>query len=245
MGEKTFQEHCNICVNPEVLNRIEEKWWGVFNRPISLRISYFLARYTKITPNQVTALNMIVPLGGFLIVLPGYWGIAFYIAVFEIWAVLDCVDGELARSTNKTSQYGPYLDSIGHYISYVGLFIPIALKAYLETDQVLILIMGFVLAILVILASVAQQMKTVILYKTKIFKNVLSEKTDSLVLKAYRFLVGTLEVAVIVTIILLLSMNASSLVREIIWLGFFSVYIALFLISFFYHIIKAKDQLKD
>lgn len=80
-------------------------------RPTAAVIVYLL-RPTRITPNQVTFLSFFVHLAGCASLLfwrepPGLWAAALigYLAF-----VLDCVDGQLARITGKTSTVGSYLD---------------------------------------------------------------------------------------------------------------------------------------
>ena len=72
----------------------------------------YLLRSTRVTPNQVTFFSLFVHLGGcaallFLRQPAGLWAAALigYLAF-----VLDCVDGQLARITGKTSTVGSYLD---------------------------------------------------------------------------------------------------------------------------------------
>jgi hypothetical protein len=72
----------------------------------------YLLRPTPVTPNQVTFFSLFVHLCGCAALLScrepaGLWAAAFigYLAF-----VLDCVDGQLARITGKTSTVGSYLD---------------------------------------------------------------------------------------------------------------------------------------
>ncbi|MFO0574377.1 MAG: CDP-alcohol phosphatidyltransferase family protein [Polyangia bacterium] len=72
----------------------------------------YLLRSTRVTPNQVTFFSLFVHLCGCASLLfwrqpAGLWAAAFigYLAF-----VLDCVDGQLARITGKTSTVGSYLD---------------------------------------------------------------------------------------------------------------------------------------
>lgn len=72
----------------------------------------YLLRSTRVTPNQVTFFSLFVHLCGCASLLfvrqpAGLWAAALigYLAF-----VLDCVDGQLARITGKTSTVGSYLD---------------------------------------------------------------------------------------------------------------------------------------
>ncbi len=78
-------------------------------RPISVPVASGLSR-TPITPNQVTYASAALSFGG---------GIAFGTRMFVLGAVLtllgslaDCVDGDLARISGRTSKAGSYLDHV-------------------------------------------------------------------------------------------------------------------------------------
>jgi phosphatidylglycerophosphate synthase len=78
-------------------------------RPISLRAAALLAR-TRISPVQVTVASGALTIGGG--VAFGYgeylWGAALILA----GVITDCVDGDLARLTGRTSRSGALLDSV-------------------------------------------------------------------------------------------------------------------------------------
>lgn len=78
-------------------------------RPLSVPMASILAR-TRVSPNQVTYASAALSFGG---------GVAFATRRFELGAALtllgsltDCVDGDLARISGRTSQAGSYLDHV-------------------------------------------------------------------------------------------------------------------------------------
>jgi archaetidylinositol phosphate synthase len=78
-------------------------------RPVSLRAASLLAG-TPITPVQVTWVSGALTIGG---------GVAFGFSAYVFGAILillgvitDCIDGDLARLTNRTSRAGAFLDSV-------------------------------------------------------------------------------------------------------------------------------------
>lgn len=78
-------------------------------RPISLPVAQMLAR-TWVTPTQVTYVSALLSFGG---------GAAFAARLYVLGAVLtllgsvtDCVDGDLARESGRTSPSGSYLDHV-------------------------------------------------------------------------------------------------------------------------------------
>jgi phosphatidylglycerophosphate synthase len=78
-------------------------------RPISLPTASLLAR-TRVTPAQVTYVSALLSFGG---------GAAFAVRLYSLGAVLtllgsiaDCVDGDLARVSERSTASGSYLDHV-------------------------------------------------------------------------------------------------------------------------------------
>jgi phosphatidylglycerophosphate synthase len=78
-------------------------------RPLSLRVATLLAP-TFVTPIQVTWVSSLLLISG---------AVAFGMGNYILGAVLtlvgeitDCVDGDLARMTGRTSRWGAFLDSV-------------------------------------------------------------------------------------------------------------------------------------
>ena len=89
---------------------------------ISARISpYFSAYYIKkgIIPNQIT-LYMIISgiIGGILFCFPNNLIKVIGMLFMQIWFVLDCSDGEVAREIKIFSKYGKELDFLAHIINH-------------------------------------------------------------------------------------------------------------------------------
>jgi hypothetical protein len=81
-------------------------------RPVSLRISSWLAR-TGILPNHVTIFTMLVGLLGCFLVALGNPATAIVGAfLYFSGCFFDCVDGELARLKYKMSYFGAWLDTL-------------------------------------------------------------------------------------------------------------------------------------
>ena len=83
-----------------------------FNRPISIAISKMLVR-TRISPNQVTLLNLAIGLLASLTVAFGdYWSVLLGALLLKANSILDGVDGELARIRLQSSLLGEWLDTL-------------------------------------------------------------------------------------------------------------------------------------
>ena len=83
-----------------------------------------------LTPNIVTALGFLVALGAAVLVGTGYLWIGGL--VFLAGALLDLMDGALARYTQKESRFGALLDSVFDRLGEAALFMGIAVYGLLE-----------------------------------------------------------------------------------------------------------------
>ena len=90
------------------------------------RIAKFAARglaRLPVTPNMVTGASILVgALAAGLFAQGGavaYWGAGVFVVV--VW--MDHVDGELARQTGMTSEFGHYFDHAAAMLNYVMMFV--------------------------------------------------------------------------------------------------------------------------
>ena len=82
------------------------------NRPISLRVTRWLAE-TPITPNQITlALLVLGLMAALLFATGGYWPMLVAAILFHAQSVLDGCDGEIARLKFMESRWGGVLDVV-------------------------------------------------------------------------------------------------------------------------------------
>ena len=95
-------------------------------RPLAAPFVYLFAR-TRVTPNQITFLSTLVMLLGVICLACVQGPLGIYLGLFgiEFSYVLDCVDGQLARVTQRTSEVGGDLDfmmdELKAYILIFGL----------------------------------------------------------------------------------------------------------------------------
>ncbi|GGV30495.1 transferase [Kitasatospora herbaricolor] len=126
-------EELRAVIHPEGMlqRRSAEHWAGrLYMRSISLRITRVLAPVTFITPNGLTYLMMLTGiLAGAALVVPGLAGAVLGALLIQVYLLLDCVDGEVARWRRQTSLTGVYLDRVGHYMSEAALLTGLGLRA--------------------------------------------------------------------------------------------------------------------
>ncbi|MFJ9175547.1 CDP-alcohol phosphatidyltransferase family protein [Streptomyces sp. NPDC102360] len=102
---------------PEVRRLTQKKrdaWWTVLLvDPMATPLVRVTARWTRITPNQITWGALILGLGAAGCFAMGDW--RWLIAgalIYHLSFVLDCMDGKVARLTGQGSVFGAWLDYI-------------------------------------------------------------------------------------------------------------------------------------
>lgn len=96
-----------------------------FHNPIATSIVKIL-KDTWVTPDQVTYCSIFIGLIASYIFSFGTAKSIFLAGILlEIVMILDCVDGQLARAKNCSSDWGRLLDGIAGYIIYVSILIGI------------------------------------------------------------------------------------------------------------------------
>jgi phosphatidylglycerophosphate synthase len=66
---------------------------------------------------------------GAALLIPGLAGAVLGALLIQLYLLLDCVDGELARYRKQTSITGVYLDRVGHYLSEAALLVGLGVRA--------------------------------------------------------------------------------------------------------------------
>ncbi|WP_084962211.1 CDP-alcohol phosphatidyltransferase family protein [Thermoactinospora rubra] len=110
--------------------RSGEHWAGLlYMRRVSIYLTWLLAK-TPITPNQTTGLMMLTGvLAGVVLGFDGPLAALGAFLLVQLYLLLDCSDGELARWTGRTSLTGVYLDRVGHYFAEAALLIGLGFRA--------------------------------------------------------------------------------------------------------------------
>jgi phosphatidylglycerophosphate synthase len=94
-----------------------------FNRPLGRFLSKLLVR-TPISPNQVSVTaTLLGVLSAFLMARGDYAAVLCGAALFQFSAIVDCVDGELARVLFKESPLGKWLDIVGDQVVHIAVFL--------------------------------------------------------------------------------------------------------------------------
>lgn len=141
-------------------------WLYYIVRPLSIVITKPLLT-TSITPVAVTFVSMVAALVGFVFV--GF-GQDIYVRVigwlgFFIWAVLDCVDGNIARCKGLASDRGALWDATGGYMALSLIFFASGIAAYYDhniieiCDKALYIVFGGMASLLSLFPRLVMQKK--------------------------------------------------------------------------------------
>jgi len=114
-----------------VLDRLNDEHWvgRLYGRKLSPYATWVFARLGW-SPNAVTiafiacgmAAGVVIAIGGLATAVVGA-------LLIQMYLILDCSDGELARWSNRKSVSGVYLDGVGHYLAESALLVGLGFRA--------------------------------------------------------------------------------------------------------------------
>ncbi len=110
--------------------RSAEHWAGrLYMRRLSLHVTRQLLD-APVSPNALTVWMMVVGVAGAAIAaVPAVWSALVAALAIQVYLLLDCVDGEVARWRKATSTAGVYLDRLGHYTVEAALLVGLGVRA--------------------------------------------------------------------------------------------------------------------
>jgi phosphatidylglycerophosphate synthase len=115
-----------------------DAWWTVLLvDPVATPLVRLTARWTRITPNQITwgALLLGLVSAGFFALGDWQWLIAGAV-VYHLSFVLDCMDGKVARLTGQGSVFGAWLDYIFDRIRVMACAVALMAGQYHRTGDI-------------------------------------------------------------------------------------------------------------
>ena len=116
---------------PEVLARLNDEHWAgrLYMRRVSPWATWVFARLGW-PPNAVTAGFIVCGVAaGVVVAFGGLWTALAGALLIQLYLLLDCSDGELARWSGKSSATGVFLDQVGHYFGEAALLVGLGLAA--------------------------------------------------------------------------------------------------------------------
>lgn len=114
-----------------------------FNRPVGRLLFSKPLALTPVTPNQISIASIVIGLwGAYALSLGTSSQVILGALLFQLSAMIDCVDGDIARILYKESPLGKWLDLGGDQVVHAGIFAGIALGHWRQHDDALILWLG-------------------------------------------------------------------------------------------------------
>ncbi len=185
----TYNELNNLVMPPAKRQAEKTNFWvALIVRPLSVLFTLPFVN-SKVSPTTITKISeVIVIAGAFFLML---WPTSMIIKLvgwflFFIWAVLDGVDGNLARATNQCSSLGELWDAIGGYSAMVLLYFSAGVVAFYDTnlftfwDPYVFLIIGGATSLFSIFPRLVLHKKEVIYHGDKTAKELRDKKNFSL-----------------------------------------------------------------
>jgi phosphatidylglycerophosphate synthase len=124
-----------------------------FNRPAGRALFSKLLIHTPISPNQVSVAATLIGLLSAACFADGSPRTAIWGAVLlQLSAIVDCVDGDLARVLFKESPLGKWLDVVGDQIVHIGVFVCIGIGLYRAGSAAPVLLLAASAAIGVVIS---------------------------------------------------------------------------------------------
>mgnify|MGYP001610024506 CR=1 FL=1 len=107
---------------------------------------------TSITPNQISAISIIIALSGVYVLSLGTYSYFVLGAIlFQVSIILDRVDGALARRKNMASTFGKWIEYNFDVITDVLIIFGATIGLFIQTNSSLVLILGMIFIMLRVL----------------------------------------------------------------------------------------------
>ena len=119
---------------PEAKAKIEPFWGKVFVRRTSF---IFTVPFINLgwSANSVSLLSCIVAIvGSLLLCVNSIYAIWIGAIMLNLWSVLDCVDGNIARTKGESSLVGEFFDAMGGYCICAFSLVGVGMAAYHTTS---------------------------------------------------------------------------------------------------------------
>jgi len=122
---------------PKNKSRVSSFWVKLVARRLSYLFTYILVNM-GCSANFVSALSgVVVFIGCVLLSIDHTICIAIGVVLINLWIVLDCCDGNIARVTKKSSYMGEFVDAVSGYVICAFNFLAIGIAAYNRSSLLL------------------------------------------------------------------------------------------------------------
>lgn len=102
--------------------------------PIAWPITFFLVNL-GVTPNQATLIRFIIHITAYMFILVKGYLLGYILIYFAL--ILDCVDGQIARTTNSASFFGKFFDGWLDCLFEISFILFIAIAIMSRDDNII------------------------------------------------------------------------------------------------------------
>lgn len=151
-------------VSRRLLSQLHSSADGLVDRHLNRRISRYVTLAVvnhPVTPNQITAVALVLGLAAVALVMTGSYGLVVAGAVLlQISSMIDCADGEVARLKYLESRLGAYLDIVADNVVHIALFLAVGRAVSLRSGETALELgiaaaIGGLVSFLLVLAAMA------------------------------------------------------------------------------------------
>jgi phosphatidylglycerophosphate synthase len=123
---------------------IFSNWGDLWFPKIANKLVPFFTNINWIRPNHITLTSFFMYLlGSLLLFIPLQYNLLFSAILLPLSYVLDCLDGQLARATQRGSQLGDYLEKVLDVFKIFIITLSLAIASYLKTNDIFYIFLGF------------------------------------------------------------------------------------------------------
>jgi phosphatidylglycerophosphate synthase len=117
---------------PEKIKQ-DSLWTRFVLRPLSFPLSWAALR-AGLSPSAVSWFSALAAAaGGVLFARPGFYPALAGAILFNVFSVLDCVDGNVARTSGRAGPWGGWADAVTGFIAYTAVFTALGMYLFWET----------------------------------------------------------------------------------------------------------------
>lgn len=160
---------------PPEKNRFDSLWIRFVLRPLSFSIAWLFLRL-GFSANHVSYLAVLVSFLAAILMGTGERTVVIVGALlFNCFALLDCVDGNIARVRGQAGPYGGFMDALGGYVAFACVF-PAAGIAAEHAEQISFPVIGNLNFIIVGAVAGISNLTMRLVYQH--FSNMVGQKTS-------------------------------------------------------------------
>ncbi len=160
---------------PAEKNMADSLWTRHILRPLSIPAAWLLLKL-GLRANTVSYLSALVcVVAGFLYGSGGFILSVIGAVLFNLFAVLDCADGNMARATGTSGPAGGWADALGGYVAYVTVLLSMGYAAAVYGSSFL----GFKVSgeLWVLMGGIAASSNLLMRLVYQSYRNIVSESS--------------------------------------------------------------------